>query len=99
MKADEVRRHFRAPLLEAVLDFAQVWFQKRDTITFHDPLAAVTLFDDGVCRFERGTVSVELADEESAGATYWRSGQGGPHQVAVDVDPQRFFDRYFSVFC
>ena len=98
MKADEVRRHFRAPLLEPVLDFAQVWFQKRDTITFHDPLAAVTLFDDGVCRFERGTVLVELADEESAGATYWRSGRGGPHQVAVDVDPQRFFDRYFSVF-
>ena len=98
MKAEEVRRRFRVPLLEPVLDFAEVWFQKRDAITFHDPLAAVSLFDGAVCRFERGTVEVGLASDESVGVTYWRSGEGGPHQVAVDVDPPRFFDRYFSVF-
>jgi purine nucleosidase len=46
MTAEEVRRRFHAPLLRPVLDFAEVWFQQVDILTFHDPLAAVTLFDE-----------------------------------------------------
>lgn len=98
LSADTVRERFQAPLLRPVLDFAEVWFEHQKVITFHDPLAAVTLFDDGVCSFTRGAVQIEL-EGERAGATAWDAGAaGGTHEVATAVDAERFFEKYFSVF-
>ena len=95
MDAQEVRRRFQKGLLRPVLDFAEVWFKHTGSIIFHDPLAAVTIFDESVCAFERGTVEVELTSQRLLGMTHWTPGAGG-HEVALRVDPQRFFDRYFS---
>ena len=82
-----------------VLDFAQVWFRERNTITFHDPLAAATIFDDQICVFKRGFVEVELTSEKSKGMTYWQPGDSDArHEVALEVDSERFFAHYFSVF-
>lgn len=97
MPAAEVRQRFQTRLLRPVLDFAEIWFQKRDVITFHDPLAAATLFDAQICQFSRGQVEVELQREKTLGQTYWQPG-AGPHEVALDVDANRFFLHYFSVF-
>ncbi|MCZ2095588.1 MAG: nucleoside hydrolase, partial [Anaerolineae bacterium] len=97
MDADEVRRRFQTGLLRPVLEFAEVWFRNSPTITFHDPLAAVTLFDDSVCGFQRGTVEVELTSQRLLGMTHWTSDPAsGRHEVALHVDPSRFFERYFS---
>jgi len=98
MDADEVRERFKADLLKPVADWAEVWFEGRGVITFHDPLAAVTLFDTSVCTFSRGVVDVELQSERSAGLTYWQPSDDGRHEVALDVKPQAFFDHFFSVF-
>jgi purine nucleosidase len=81
-----------------VLDFAEVWFERAETITFHDPLAAVTIFDNGVCSFERGQVDVELASDRLAGLTYWKADANGRHEVALTVDAPRFFVHLFSFF-
>lgn len=95
MPAAEVRRRFQAPLLRPVLDFAEVWFKERDKITFHDPLAGATIFED-VCTFQRGQVDVELTSERLQGMTLWKKGEAAsPHEVALEVDPGRFFDHYF----
>jgi purine nucleosidase len=98
MPAAEVRSKFTAPLLQPVLDFAEVWFRRVDKITFHDPLAGVTIFDDRVCQFTRGQVDVELASPRLAGLTHWQAERGGSHEVALEVNPQRFFEHYFSFF-
>ena len=98
MPAAEVRRRFQAPLLRPVLDFAEVWFQNARAITFHDPLAAATIFDETICGFERGRVEVELASERLRGFTHWTPDPDGRHEVALTVDPRRFFEHYFSFF-
>ena len=99
MSAADVRQAFRADLLHPVLDFAQVWFQRADRITFHDPLAATTLFDDAICSFERGQVDVELASPRLQGFLHWTPGGGsGSHEVAWTVDSARFFEHFFGVF-
>lgn len=98
MAAEAVRQRFQAPLLRPVLDFAEVWFQKADTITFHDPLAAATIFDDAICSFERGAVDVELSSARLSGMTHWRADPLGRHEVALSVNSQRFLDHYFSFF-
>lgn len=97
MDAQEVRERFQKGLLRPVLDFAEIWFNERSSVTFHDPLAAVTLFDDTICEFERGTIEVELTSQRLLGMTHWTpDNANGTHEVALRVSSQRFFDRYFS---
>jgi len=98
MPAAQVRERFQTALLRPVMDFAEVWFRERPVLTFHDPLAAVTIFDDSVVRFQRGSVEVELRDDAGLGRTHWTPGEDGAHEVGVAVDPERFFEHYFSVF-
>ena len=99
MGAADVRKRFRKKLLKPVLDFAEVWCKERERVTFHDPLAAATIFDDAICAFETGTVDVELSSEPLLGLTHWRQGGDRPrHEVALGVDASRFFEHYFSVF-
>ena len=100
MDSGSVRERFSAfPLLAPVLDFAHVWFESRDAITFHDPLAAATIFDPGLCGFDRGEVTVNLLGGDDMGATLWGTGgEETPHEVALTVNCEHFFERYFSVF-
>lgn len=92
-----VRERFTAPLLRPVLDFAEVWFAEGVPLTFHDPLAAATLFDDALCRFAHGTVAIETVSERAQGLTYWTPGTpDAPHEAATDVDADRFFAHFFA---
>jgi inosine-uridine nucleoside N-ribohydrolase len=98
MSVEEVRERFQKSLLRAVLDFAEVWFRETDTLTFHDPLAVATIFDEQLCSFERGAVEVELLSQQFMGATCWTPDENGPHEVAFSVNSHRFFEHYFSFF-
>lgn len=98
MEASQVRERFQTKLLRPVLDFAEVWFKSAERITFHDPLAATTIFDDRICTFERGNVNVELYDPDDFAVTKWMANPDGRREVATTVDAERFFDKYFSVF-
>jgi len=99
MQADEVRRRFQAPLLRPVLDFAEVWFQHVPFVTFHDPLAATTIFDDAICGFEKGRVDIELKSDHMPGATIWHpNAEHGHHEIATTVQKERFFEHYFGFF-
>ncbi len=99
MPAAEVRQKFQTRLLRPVLSFAEVWFQQASQIVFHDPLAGATIFDDQICRFSTGNVEVELTPERGLGQTLWTpSSANGSHEVAFDVDSNRFFEHFFSVF-
>ncbi len=98
MQADEVRKRFSAPLLAPVLDMAEEWFSRRPLITFHDPLAAVAVFDETICGYERGFASVSTDDGDEQGVTDWRPDEKGPLEAGFKVDPERFFKRYFELF-
>lgn len=98
MDSVEVRRHFQHPLLQPVLEMSEVWFNEREQLKFHDPLAAVTLFDDTICGYEQGTATVTRSDGRNDGTIRWEPDANGPHRVGVTVDAARFFDSYFGVF-
>lgn len=98
MPAAEVRTRFEAPLLKPVRDFAEVWFKHSDKMTFHDPLAAVAIFEPAICKWERGTVDVELKSDRLLGMTHWTRNETGRHEIAIDVDGAAFFKAYFGVF-
>jgi purine nucleosidase len=98
IQAEEVRKKFQAPLLKPVADFAEFWFEHTPVMTFHDPLAATTIFDDTLCGFERGEVEVELKSTKLAGTTLWTPKADGPHEIATKVDAPKFFEHYFGFF-
>jgi inosine-uridine nucleoside N-ribohydrolase len=98
MDAPQVREKFQTPLLRPVLDFAEVWFQHAEKITFHDPLAATTIFDAAICGYERGNIAVELHDPDDFAVTKWQPNAQGRHEIATTVDAARFFAEYFGVF-
>ena len=97
MPAVEVREKFTAPLLRPVLDMAEIWFEQfYPFITFHDPLAAATIFDNRLCSFQPGTVRLENTDGQVR--TIWQpGGPGAPHQAAMSVDVERYFQHFFSI--
>ncbi len=103
-----VQERFWAPLLRPVLDLSEGRFQEREHITFHGAVAAATIFDDGICRFESGAIEVELNADQLKGLTRWTPGAqplgdglsaGKPqHAIAVEVHVERFFNHFFSLF-
>jgi inosine-uridine nucleoside N-ribohydrolase len=97
MSAEDVRARFSAPLLRPVLDMAEIWFAGfYPFITFHDPLAAATIFEPDLCNYQTGSVILDTT--EKPGRTLWQSdGTAGPHQVAMTVDVDRYFDHFFQV--
>lgn len=97
MSADQVRERFTAPLLRPVLDMAEIWFAGfYPSITFHDPLAAATIFDDHLCSYQEGTVRIDNTSAQTR--TMWQPGSpDSPHQVAMTVDVDRYFQHFFNV--
>ena len=98
MNSDEVKQYFQHPLLNPVYEMSEVWFNERAILNFHDPLAAVTLFDDSVVEFQTGTSIVTRAHDRDDGITNWTPGEDGPHRVGVKVNAPQFFKSYFEVF-
>lgn len=95
----EVRKRFSAPMLAPVRDFAEVWFDtdNKRPLTFHDPLAAATVFLPDLCGYERGRADVIVDDVPESGTTLWSPEVGGPHEIGITVDRGRFLDHYFDV--
>lgn len=92
MEKAECEKHFRGPLLELVLKMATKWFEREGKITFHDPLAAASIFNPGLLTFEQGKV----AANPEKGQTQFTAGEGTDY-IATKVDRDKFFEDYFSI--
>ena len=100
LPAEQVKAQFNHKVLQPVLDFASVWFAEQEELIFHDPLAAVTIFEPDVCKFTKGLVTINSdAASGPLGATKLIMDEGiKPHQVALNVNTDAFFESFFSVF-
>ena len=83
----------------AVVSAATEIFAKHgNTVTFHDPLASAVIFKPEICQYEEGQVSVDTKSDLVPGMTAFNTkAEQKPHRVAVDVNPEMFFEHYFSV--
>lgn len=94
LAADQVRSQFSARLLQPVRDFAEIWFMNAQRLTFHDPLAAATIFSQDICAFTRGKVAADAVSYP--GLTPFTADPFGAHEVALEVDQEKYFDHFFS---
>src|SRR5438270_11455424 len=101
MPSEEVVSRFESigGALGVVAAMTEVWATDVDTVTFHDPLAAVCVLEPDVCTWRGGRVSVELTSRRFRGATSFDvEGDAAPHRVAETVEPARFFDVLFGAW-
>ena len=96
MPGTEVQERLTNPVFQPVIDFSRTWLKRPgQTMLFHDPLAAVCLFEPEICTYTKGTVEVCTAPDGVPGHTILHPTDAGGCEVAVSVDPERFFNRFF----
>lgn len=96
LDANEVKARCKHDRWRPALDMAEVWFRERPSIMFHDPLAAAALFDESILEWNRGAVRIGTEGEDR-GSTALDLDENGPHEAASFVEPDRFFEHFFSV--
>jgi inosine-uridine nucleoside N-ribohydrolase len=94
---EEITATFNTGLLKTVYAFSGIADGTRDSITFHDPLAAAVIFDKNICTFERGNVEVETQNQRLEGLTYWTPDEKGKNEVALHVDKERFYEHFYKI--
>jgi len=95
---EEIYRRFDNDLLKVVLAFSGIPDNTRESITFHDPLAAAVIFDKDLCTFKRGNVEVDNKSTRLEGLTLWTEDKNGNDDVAFNVDSDKFFKHFFGTF-
>lgn len=98
LKSTDAIERFRAAggPLDVVADCCEIWRQHGHDVVFHDPLAAVSIFEPEVLTWQRGRVEVEPGQGRAGGITHWTADAQGPHEAAMGVDAARFFSAYFG---
>ena len=96
MKRDEFEEKLRQSKYgAAIIEMAGAWFGHSDIVTFHDPLAAATIFEPDLCQYQSGHIEIEIDASKPLGFTRWKAQQGATHQIATSVDADKFFQLYF----
>ena len=96
LEKEEIIERFNTGILKVVLDFSGILDNTRQSIVFHDPLAAAVIFKKEICDFRRGNVEIEIESKQLEGLTYWKSDRNGKNEVAFGVNRKMFFDHFFS---
>jgi purine nucleosidase len=73
------------------------WFQGKDIVTLHDPLAAISIFHQNVCDWTNAKIDVEITDAARLGRTVLCKPQADNIKIAANVDPSMFFNKYFGI--
>jgi purine nucleosidase len=96
MEKEKILKRFSTGLLKVVLDFSGILDNTRNSIVFHDPLAAAVIFKKEICDFKRGNVEVETGSGRLEGLTYWKEDKDGKNDVAFGVNREMFLDHFFG---
>lgn len=98
MDGEEAKQHFSGNFPPLIREYIPIWLQKRKYIIFHDPLAAMTLFDDRICGFRKGRPEVILPPgTPNAGKIVFHEGMQNI-EVADRVNADRALRTYFQAF-
>lgn len=92
MTVAEVRERFTEEPLKTAMLMAEAWFETRDVLTFHDPLAAAYIFNPDLCEMVKGRIQVDEKD----GKMNFDGGKGSD-SVGRKVVVGRFMEEFFSI--
>ena len=92
-----VKQWFSKPKYQLLREFCG----KGNRLGMHDPLAASIIFDENLCEYKRGKVSIRLkqydvvndkASEKVTGYTTFAPNDNGPHEIVASVQKEKFHE-------
>lgn len=86
------------PFLKPVFKFAEEWFTRSDRVSYHDPLAAVMIFEPELFEYTRVNAEVLVDAPELYGANNVENTPDGKIKAVTSVDTAAFFKHFFGVF-
>lgn len=98
MTPEQAEASFTHPIMQVVMTIAREWFKDEPRVSFHDPIAAVSIFHPEICTYQKGLLDCVMDSRLLAGMTLFKEDADGPHTVAWDIDVDMFFKRLFEVF-
>ena len=78
-----------------LIPYIKKFRERTNDMYYHDAIAAVWLFENDICSFIRGNVTVDFANEW--GRTDFESDENGNVLVAEKIDVDAFFRHYESI--
>lgn len=96
IEKEDFLHHFSSEIFAPLHPLAAVWFENRDRITFHDPLAAEIIFNKHLCTYSPSQVYVELQSPVLAGFTIKKLSKESSIFIAETVDKNAFFKDFFA---
>jgi len=97
LKKQEILERFDTDILKTVLAFSGIYENTRESIVFHDPLAAAVIFNKEICGFKTGRVYAETCGQLE-GLTQFTEDKDGNNEIALEINRDGFFDHFFGVF-
>ena len=102
LSPEEFRDTLARKLPKILVEMSDAWIDydplAARKLTYHDPVAVTTIFNDKVCKFIRGNVGIETISPSLRGFSTFEEDPDGKHEIAYEVDPQEFFDEFSKVF-
>ncbi len=89
--------YLEIPLLVPVFKFAEEWFTRSDRVSYHDPLAAVMIFEPELFEFSRVNAEVIVDNPQLYGANSVTPDPSGKIKAVTKVDTAAFFEHFYGV--
>jgi inosine-uridine nucleoside N-ribohydrolase len=97
MKSDEFCARLPAATPKLLRTLLGAWADRRDTVRFHDPLAAASVFAPQLFTFRPARCTVTLDAPGARGRTgAAHTGDPMPHQLAIAADYNRFVHHFLE---
>ncbi len=93
--ASWVFENLTQPEMAPVLQYFETWLRERGEITFHDPIAAASIFCPDLLRYCKKSVSVLMEPSSLRGITY-SLGESDRHAFASQIQAEVFFEDFVS---
>ncbi|MEG0359004.1 MAG: nucleoside hydrolase [Anaerorhabdus sp.] len=82
---------------DIIKDMADIWFERFNEYSYHDPMAAMYVFHPEMVNGERGKLSVDLKKCSSdLGMTSWQSRENGNHFIVTSIKKDEFLEELYA---
>lgn len=82
---------------DIIKDMADIWFERFNEYSYHDPMAAMYAFHPEMVTGERGKLSVDIEKRTSdLGMTSWQRNEEGNHFVVTSIKKDEFLEELYG---
>ena len=93
---DYLKTHVKGKYRELIEAMSEVWFERFDGYSYHDPMAAAYAFRPELVQVQRGQMRVDLMKSGTLSYTAWQPLSKGHHAIACELDEDGFLEELYT---